>query len=75
MNFEKLKFIFKFFAVIVVVVVLFVGSSLGLYLKVLPMAVSDKKVIQYVENLFQKAYYLDVKIKNPVLKTEISPII
>lgn len=44
-----------------------------LYLKVLPWAVSNDKVINYIENIAQKAYYVDLDIKNPVLKTNLSP--
>ena len=34
-----------------------------LYLKVLPWAVSNDKVINYIENIAQKAYYVDLDIK------------
>ena len=44
-----------------------------LYLKVLPWAVSNDKVIHYVENIVQKAYYIDLDIKKPILKTSLSP--
>lgn len=46
-----------------------------LYLKVLPAAVSNPKVIAYVQNSLQKYAKLDLKIKNPLLKTELSPVI
>lgn len=44
-----------------------------LYLKVLPAAVSNQKVISYVEDIAKKSLNVDVDIKNPVLKTELSP--
>lgn len=46
-----------------------------LYLKVLPAAVSNPKVIACVQNSLQKYAKLDLKIKNPLLKTELSPVI
>ena len=43
------------------------------YLKVLPAVVSNQKVINFVEKEVAKFTNLDIEIKNPVLKTELSP--
>lgn len=45
------------------------------YLKVLPSAVSNPKVISFVEKQAHKLAHVDLKIKNPVLKTNFSPVI
>ena len=44
-----------------------------LYLKVLPYAVSNPKVISYVEDFSKKSFGADLKVENPVLVTELSP--
>lgn len=51
------------------------GLPFVTYLKVLPAAVSNQKVINFVENSARKYANLDLKISNPVLKTSLSPII
>ena len=43
------------------------------YLKVLPAVVSDPGVINFVEKKVAKFTNLDIEIKNPVLKTALSP--
>lgn len=45
------------------------------YLKVLPAAVSNPRVISFVEKNVNKFAYIDLKIKNPRLKTELSPVV
>ena len=45
----------------------------GLYLNVLPWAVSNPKVIDYAENYLAQNLGLDLQIKNPQLKTSLSP--
>jgi len=73
MNRERLKLIFKLFAA---VVLFFVGTAallLFAYLKVLPWAVSQPKVVSYIENTASKALGTDVYINQPILKTELSP--
>ena len=45
------------------------------YLKVLPWAVSNSKVINYAEKMANKYLNLDVQIIRPQLKTSLSPII
>ena len=46
---------------------------LTLYLKVLPYAVSNEKVIKFVENKVKEYTNADLQIKNPVLITNLSP--
>ena len=56
------------------VLVLFV-AMMGIYLKVLPAVVSNKHVINIVERTLYDIAGLQLNIKNPVLKTELSPVI
>ena len=48
---------------------------LGVYLKLLPALVSNKHVINFVEKTLYNIAGLELNIKNPVLKTELSPVI
>lgn len=50
-------------------------TGLFLYLKVLPSAVQNAKVVSNVEKLLQKYAGLELEIENPVLKTELSPVV
>ena len=52
-----------------------IGTPLALYLKALPAAVSNPKVIKYVENTAKKYAKVDLNIEEPVLKTNLSPVI
>ncbi len=54
-------------------VALVLGGLGFAYLKVLPFAVSNPKVIQFVEKKFNKYTDADLEIKNPVLKTHLTP--
>ncbi len=45
----------------------------ALYLNVLPWAVSNPKTISFVEKTLHDTMGLDLQIKNPVLKTSLSP--
>ena len=45
------------------------------YLKVLPYAVSNTKVINYAQTCAKKFADIDLKVQEPVLKTAISPVI
>ena len=58
-----------------VTVIIFFGAALGIYLKVLPAVVSNKAFISFVEKNINKFTSLELVIKNPVLKTELSPLI
>ncbi|MDE6138438.1 MAG: hypothetical protein K2F57_03105 [Candidatus Gastranaerophilales bacterium] len=51
------------------------GLILLVYLKFLPWAVSNPKTISYLKNIAAKAYYVDIDIENPALKTELSPAV
>ena len=44
-----------------------------IYLKALPAAVSNPNVIKFVKNSAHKYAGVDLEIKNPVLKTSLSP--
>jgi len=52
-----------------------IGVPAALYLKVLPAAVSNPKVINLIQNTAKKQANIDLEIKNPVLKTSLSPVI
>ena len=45
------------------------------YLKVLPYAVSNPKVINYAQSCAKKIVNIDLKIQEPVLQTAVSPVI
>jgi len=70
---KKAKSIFTFLSVTLCFTILLTMLSAALYLKGLPYAVSNPKVISYVENIAKKSLNVDIDIKNPVLKTELSP--
>ncbi len=69
----RLKTFLTFCSITGLFVVLLAGLTLLVYLKVLPWAVSSPKVISYVKEIAQKAYYVDIDLENPSLKTELSP--
>ena len=70
---KRIKSVLTFFGISLVFLAILAGLTVLLYLKGLPYAVQNPKVINYVKNIIQKAYYIDVDIKNPKLKTELSP--
>lgn len=45
------------------------------YLQTLPAIVSNSKIVAYIEGMVKKQAGLDLCIKNPVLKTELAPMI
>lgn len=65
----------KITIVSVFVVFVFIGALLGAYLKLLPAVVSNKHVINVVEKSLYDLAGLRLNIKNPILKTELSPVI
>ena len=70
---KRIKSTLTFFGISLVFLAVLAGLTMLLYLKGLPYAVSHPKVINYVKNITQKAYYVDLDIENPKLKTELSP--
>lgn len=69
------KKIIKLLAGLTITTGVIVGAPFALYLKILPAAVSNPKVINFVEKTAKKQADLDLKINNPVLHTSLSPII
>lgn len=65
----------KFAISLVVLASVLAASPFVIYLKVLPYAVSNEHVINFVEKSLNKYAGLKLDIKNPILKTELSPII
>ena len=65
--------IINFIAVTTAILSVLAALPFVLYLKVLPWAVSNPKVISYVENIVEKAYYVNVDIEQPYIKTSMSP--
>ena len=65
--------VLKFIFILICVSVLAMSLSAVLYLKVLPAAVQNKKVISYVENIVSKALGAELKIEKPYLKTDWTP--
>lgn len=72
---KSVKNILTFFTVMVILVGIFVAAAVAVYLKVLPWAVSNPKVISYVEDISSKALGTDVRIENPILKTSLIPML
>lgn len=70
---ERAKSIIKFVSIALVFVVILSALPFVVYLKVLPWAVSDSKVISYVEDIAHKSLDVNVEIQKPVLKTDFSP--
>ncbi len=70
---DRAKSIIKFITVTLVFLAVLASLPFVIYLKVLPYCVSNDKVLDYVKNIAQKAYYVDIDVKNPVLKTDLSP--
>ena len=60
---------------LVVLASILAASPFVIYLKVLPYAVSNEHVINFVEKSLNKYAGLKLDIKKPVLKTELSPVI
>lgn len=50
-----------------------IATPFVLYLKVLPYAVSNQRIINYVEHSAKKYAKLDINIEKPELKTSLSP--
>ena len=63
----------KIIAGLVVTSGIAVATPFVFYLKVLPYAVSNPKVIRYVENFSKKSFGVDLTVENPVMVTELSP--
>lgn len=72
---KSAKNILTFFTVMAILAGIFVAATVAVYLKVLPWAVSNPKVISYVEDISSKALETDVRIENPILKTSLTPML
>lgn len=59
-------------SVMTVVAGVFIALPFILYLKVLPYAVSNDKVIEFVQKAVKESVKADLEIKKPVLKTDLS---
>lgn len=59
----------------VLFIIFILGLPFVLYLKVLPDIVSSPKVIRFAQSELEKNFNVKSTITNPVLKTELSPII
>ena len=60
---RRVNSIVTFIVVTTVFLALLASLPFVLYLKVLPWAVSNPKVINYAENIIEKAYYTKVDIE------------
>lgn len=70
---KQINSVIKFLVITSVFVVVLASLPVVLYLKVLPWAVSNQKVINYVENVVQKAYSVNIDIQKPYVKTGLTP--
>lgn len=72
--FMKIKTILKFCLTSTVLLAFIAALPFLIYLYVLPYAVSNPKVINYAQNIVEKAYPdTKLEIKTPYLKTSLSP--
>lgn len=71
----RVKTFLTFCSVSAVFAAILSGLVLFTYLKVLPWAVSNPKAAAYLKEIASKAYYVDIDIENPSLKTELSPVV
>ncbi len=69
----RAKGFLKFLLIFTAVAVVLVAVTVGLYLKVLPWAISEPKTLTGIENILSKMLDAEVKIIEPSLKTEWSP--
>lgn len=69
---KSIKSVFTFLSVSAIFVVILAALPFVIYLKVLPWAVSNSKVISYVEDVASKSLGVDVDIQQPVLKTDMT---
>lgn len=70
---RRAKSVITFIGISLVFIVILATLPFVIYLKVLPWAVSNEKVIDYVEDIAQKSLMVDVDIEKPVLKTGMNP--
>lgn len=73
MSTKRVKSVVKFLSIVFTFALILGALPFVLYLKVLPWAISNPRVIKYVEDVSSKTLGADVKISNPSLKTSISP--
>lgn len=66
---KKIKFIIP----IVIFLAIIAALPFVFYLKVLPYVVSNEQAISYVEQYVKESSKLDLVVKKPVLKTDLSP--
>ena len=69
----KLAKRFKIVILVGVAAVVIVSASFVVYLKVFPWVVSNPRIINFVEKTLKDTMGLELDIKNPVLKTSLSP--
>lgn len=72
---RRVKSTITFITISLIFIAIFVTLPFVIYLKVLPWAVSNDKVISYVEDLAQKSLMVNVDIEKPVLKTGMNPYV
>ena len=70
---RRAKSIITFIGISLVFIVILATLPFVIYLKVLPWAVSNEDVIDYVEDIAEKSLMVDVDIEKPVLKTGMNP--
>lgn len=70
---KKVLTVMKYLGAAAVVLGAAAAIPIAGYLKLLPWIVSNDRFISYAENIVEKTYSVDVDIKNPYLKTGLSP--
>ena len=70
---KNISVFFKAFSIIAAIAIVFAALVLTVYLKVLPAAVSNQNVINYVKEFVKESTGAELVLEKPVLKTELSP--
>lgn len=69
---DKMRNILKLLSVSTVIAIAFIGLLLTVYLKVIPFAVSNENVINYVSGFIKESTGANLKLVKPVLVTRLS---
>ena len=70
---KNISVFFKAFSIIAAIAIVFAALVLTVYLKVLPAAVSNQNVINYVKEFVKESTGAELVLEKPELKTEMSP--
>ena len=70
---KNLSVFFKALSILVLIAAIIVLLAITTYLKILPAAVSNELVINFVKDFVKESTGAELVLDKPVLKTELSP--